>query len=46
MAYYIDSFGNEQTYGFNPITGFFISVVVGFLGGLLGIGGGSLMVLL
>ena len=41
---YIDSSGNEQTYGFNPITGFFISVIVGFLGGFLGIGGGSLMV--
>ena len=41
---YNDSFGNEQTYGFNPITGFLISVIVGFLGGLLGIGGGSLMV--
>lgn len=41
---YYDANGIEQTYGFNPITGFLISVVVGFLGGLLGIGGGSLMV--
>jgi uncharacterized protein len=41
---YNDSFGNEQTYGFNPITGFLISIIVGFLGGFLGIGGGSLMV--
>ena len=29
---YNDSFGNEQTYGFNPITGFLISIIVGFLG--------------
>ena len=41
---YTDSSGIEQTYGFNPITGFFISLIVGFLGGFLGIGGGSLMV--
>ncbi|MCQ6275609.1 sulfite exporter TauE/SafE family protein [Bacillus sp. V3B] len=41
---YTDSFGNEQTYGFQPITGIIIAFIVGFLGGLLGIGGGSLMV--
>jgi uncharacterized membrane protein YfcA len=41
---YIDASGNEQTYGFHPVAAILISVVVGFLGGLLGIGGGSLLV--
>lgn len=41
---YTDSSGTEQTYGFNPIIGIAIAFIVGFLGGLLGIGGGSLMV--
>lgn len=41
---YIDDSGNVQSYGFHPATGIAISVVVGFLGGLLGIGGGSLLV--
>lgn len=41
---YTDSLGNEQTYGFHPVLGIIISFFVGFLGGLLGIGGGSLMV--
>ena len=34
----------NTTYGFHPIPGLAISFVVGLLGGLLGIGGGSLMV--
>lgn len=41
---YMDASGNEQTYGFHPAAGIAISVVVGFLGGLLGIGGGALLV--
>lgn len=41
---YTDSFGKEQTYGFHPVIGILIAFIVGFLGGLLGIGGGSLMV--
>lgn len=41
---YTDEEGNEQSYGFRPLVAIAISVVVGFLGGLLGIGGGSLMV--
>ncbi|WP_338449301.1 sulfite exporter TauE/SafE family protein [Niallia oryzisoli] len=41
---YTDEEGNEQSYGFRPLIAIAISVVVGFLGGLLGIGGGSLMV--
>jgi uncharacterized protein len=41
---YIDSSGNERTYGFQPATGILVAFIVGFLGGLLGIGGGSLMV--
>lgn len=41
---YTDDSGNVQTYGFHPAAGIAISVVVGFLGGLLGIGGGALMV--
>lgn len=41
---YKDSAGIEQTYGFHPAIGISIAFVVGFLGGLLGIGGGSLMV--
>jgi uncharacterized protein len=41
---YIDSLGKEQTYGFHPVAGILMSFVVGFFGGLLGIGGGSLMV--
>jgi uncharacterized membrane protein YfcA len=41
---YIDSAGMEQTYGFQPVIAIFIAFFVGFLGGLLGIGGGALMV--
>ncbi|MBB6445027.1 hypothetical protein HNR53_001637 [Bacillus benzoevorans] len=41
---YVDASGNVQTYGFQPAAGISISIVVGFLGGLLGIGGGSLLV--
>lgn len=41
---YIDSSGIEQTYGFQPVFAVSIAFIVGFLGGLLGIGGGSLMV--
>lgn len=41
---FTDEAGNEVEYGFNPVTGIMISFIVGFLGGLLGIGGGSLMV--
>ncbi|KAA9019981.1 sulfite exporter TauE/SafE family protein [Niallia endozanthoxylica] len=41
---YIDEAGNEQSYGYRPLMAISISIIVGFLGGLLGIGGGSLMV--
>lgn len=41
---YVDELGNEHTYGFHPVAGIAISVFVGFIGGLLGIGGGSLLV--
>ncbi|NPC94063.1 sulfite exporter TauE/SafE family protein [Bacillus sp. WMMC1349] len=36
--------GNDYTYSYQPIFGIAIAFVVGFLGGLFGIGGGSLMV--
>ncbi|WP_428911141.1 sulfite exporter TauE/SafE family protein [Niallia sp. Krafla_26] len=41
---FIESDGIEYTYGFQPIMAISIAFVVGFLGGLLGIGGGALMV--
>lgn len=40
----VDVKGNTDTYSFNIFFGIFISFVVGFLGGIFGIGGGSLMV--
>ncbi|NRD76412.1 sulfite exporter TauE/SafE family protein [Bacillus sp. BRMEA1] len=39
-----DNSGNTYEYGFNPFLGAAISFVVGFLSGVFGIGGGSLMV--
>src|SRR3954471_4138354 len=39
---YTDSVGMERTYGFHPVIGTLVAFIVGFLGGLLGIGGGSL----
>lgn len=40
----VDVKGNRDTYSFNIFFGIFIAFVVGFLGGIFGIGGGSLMV--
>ena len=39
-----DRDGIEHTYGFQPVIAIPIAFIVGFLGGLLGIGGGALMV--
>lgn len=41
---YINDDGETYTYGFHPVLGTFIAFGVGFLSGLFGIGGGSLMV--
>lgn len=41
---YIGEDGNEYTYAYQPIPGVIISFVVGFISGIFGIGGGSLMV--
>jgi len=41
---FTDNTGKIFEYGFNPIMGVIISFVVGFLSGILGVGGGSLMV--
>ncbi|WP_338471916.1 sulfite exporter TauE/SafE family protein [Niallia sp. XMNu-256] len=41
---FIDPDGKEYTYGFQPVIAIPIAFIVGFLGGLLGIGGGALMV--
>lgn len=41
---FTDNSGKTFEYGFNPITGVMISFIVGFLSGILGVGGGSLMV--
>jgi uncharacterized protein len=41
---FIDHNGKEYTYGFQPVIAIPIAFIVGFLGGLLGIGGGALMV--
>lgn len=40
----IDENGNTNTYGFNIFFAIIISFIVGFLGGIFGIGGGALMV--
>lgn len=40
----VDERGDTNTYGFHIIFATIISFIVGFLGGLFGIGGGSLMV--
>ncbi|MCL6572952.1 MAG: sulfite exporter TauE/SafE family protein [Bacillus sp. (in: Bacteria)] len=39
-----DNTGKTFEYGFNPIIGILISFAVGFLSGVFGVGGGSLMV--
>ncbi|MFN2744145.1 MULTISPECIES: sulfite exporter TauE/SafE family protein [Bacillus] len=39
-----DDEGRDYTYSYHPLTGIAIAFFVGFLGGLFGIGGGSLMV--
>ncbi|WP_059173580.1 sulfite exporter TauE/SafE family protein [Bacillus sp. FJAT-27445] len=41
---YIDSTGKEFEYGFNPVLGMVISLAIGFISGIFGVGGGSLMV--
>jgi uncharacterized protein len=41
---FTDNSGSTFEYGFNPILGIIISFIVGFLSGIFGIGGGSLMV--
>lgn len=41
---FTDNSGKIFEYGFNPIIGGAISFIVGFLSGILGVGGGSLMV--
>jgi hypothetical protein len=41
---FTDSDGKAYEYGFNPYMGILISLIVGFLSGIFGIGGGSLMV--
>ncbi|MGM9929175.1 MAG: sulfite exporter TauE/SafE family protein [Bacillus sp. (in: firmicutes)] len=41
---YIDKEGNEYIYGYKPIIAILICFVVGFVSGLFGIGGGSLIV--
>lgn len=41
---FTDPNGETYQYGFQPLLGFIVSLVVGFSSGLFGIGGGSLMV--
>jgi uncharacterized protein len=41
---FTDNTGKTFEYGFNPVIGILVSLVVGFLSGILGVGGGSLMV--
>ncbi|MBB5324357.1 hypothetical protein HNQ34_001450 [Anoxybacillus tepidamans] len=41
---YITNEGETVTYGYHPVTAIAIAFIVGFFGGLFGIGGGSLMV--
>ncbi|MFB3170573.1 sulfite exporter TauE/SafE family protein [Neobacillus sp. 179-C4.2 HS] len=41
---FTDNTGKIFEYGFNPVMGVIISLIVGFLSGILGVGGGSLMV--
>jgi uncharacterized membrane protein YfcA len=41
---FTDNSGSTYEYGFNPILGVVIAFIVGFLSGIFGIGGGSLMV--
>jgi hypothetical protein len=41
---FTDNDGKTYEYGFNPYMGILISLIVGFLSGIFGIGGGSLMV--
>jgi uncharacterized membrane protein YfcA len=41
---FTDNGGNTFEYGFNPYIGILIAVIVGFLSGIFGVGGGSLMV--
>jgi len=41
---FTDNGGNTYEYGYNPVIGVMISFIVGFLSGIFGIGGGSLMV--
>jgi uncharacterized protein len=44
VRHFTDNSGVNYEYGFNPIMAVFISFIVGFLSGVFGIGGGSLMV--
>ncbi|OEH93959.1 sulfite exporter TauE/SafE family protein [Bacillus solimangrovi] len=44
VRHFKDLNGEEFVYGFRPLTGWSVAFVVGFLSGLFGIGGGSLMV--
>lgn len=44
MRTYITNEGDTVTYGYHPVTAIAIAFVVGFFGGMFGIGGGSLMV--
>ncbi|ALC89472.1 hypothetical protein AM500_06500 [Bacillus sp. FJAT-18017] len=41
---FTDPSGNLYEYGFNPISGLAISLIIGFISGIFGVGGGSLMV--
>lgn len=41
---YTDNSGTTFEYGYNPVLGILIAFIVGFLSGIFGIGGGSLMV--
>ncbi|RHW42659.1 sulfite exporter TauE/SafE family protein [Neobacillus notoginsengisoli] len=41
---FTDMSGQTFEYGYNPVVGILISVAIGFISGLFGVGGGSLMV--